>query len=128
MLHSSEISSHLANKLPIGTTSEEKQFSKAILKAVNFNLKTKDFQMTDLSVFFSAEKFLTFAFERCHRSCRTNKRLILIYLIPVKMLLVFIRFIYANLSIYIFNHCEKMRALISFSAGTPSFSSFAPEI
>nr|SVE93619.1 EOG090X06A5 [Scapholeberis mucronata] len=39
------------------------------------------------SDFKSAEKFLTFAFERCHRICRTNKRLILIYLIPVKMLL-----------------------------------------
>ena len=37
---------------------------------------------------FVAEKFLTYAFERCHKNCRNNKRLILIYLIPVKMLLV----------------------------------------
>nr|SVE93014.1 EOG090X06A5 [Moina brachiata] len=39
------------------------------------------------SDFKSAEKYLTFAFERCHRNCRTNKRLVLIYLIPVKMIL-----------------------------------------
>lgn len=39
-------------------------------------------------VSFSAEKYLSFAFERCHRNSRSNKRLILIYLIPVKMLLV----------------------------------------
>lgn len=37
---------------------------------------------------FLAEKYLTYAFERCHKNCRANKRLILIYLIPVKMLLV----------------------------------------
>lgn len=35
----------------------------------------------------AADEFLTFAFEHCHRQCRRNKRLILIYLIPVKMLL-----------------------------------------
>ncbi|EFX85927.1 hypothetical protein DAPPUDRAFT_309103 [Daphnia pulex] len=39
------------------------------------------------SDFKSAEKYLTYAFERCHKNCRANKRLILIYLIPVKMLL-----------------------------------------
>nr|SVE77007.1 EOG090X06A5 [Daphnia lumholtzi]SVE77605.1 EOG090X06A5 [Daphnia lumholtzi]SVE78233.1 EOG090X06A5 [Daphnia lumholtzi] len=39
------------------------------------------------SDFKSAEKYLTYAFERCHKECRNNKRLILIYLIPVKMLL-----------------------------------------
>jgi len=35
----------------------------------------------------AAEEALDFAFQRCHRSCQNNKRLILIYLIPVKMLL-----------------------------------------
>ncbi|GFS18982.1 PCI domain-containing protein 2-like [Elysia marginata] len=35
----------------------------------------------------SAEEYLTFAFEKCHRDSHKNKRLILIYLIPVKMLL-----------------------------------------
>ncbi|XP_037088603.1 PCI domain-containing protein 2-like [Pollicipes pollicipes] len=35
----------------------------------------------------AAEEALDFAFLRCHRACRNNKRLILIYLIPVKMLL-----------------------------------------
>ncbi|XP_038051216.1 PCI domain-containing protein 2-like [Patiria miniata] len=39
------------------------------------------------SDFKSAEEFLTFAFQRCHRASRQNKRLILIYLLPVKMLL-----------------------------------------
>ncbi|PSN41832.1 hypothetical protein C0J52_14506 [Blattella germanica] len=34
-----------------------------------------------------ADEFLTFAFQRCHKTCWRNKRLILIYLIPVKMLL-----------------------------------------
>ncbi|KAF4532008.1 hypothetical protein B566_EDAN006553 [Ephemera danica] len=34
-----------------------------------------------------AEEYLTFAFEKCHRESRKNKRLILIYLTPVKMLL-----------------------------------------
>ncbi|KAA0190527.1 Transcription associated recombination protein [Fasciolopsis buskii] len=37
--------------------------------------------------FISADKSLSFAFERCLGSATHNKRLILIYLIPVKMLL-----------------------------------------
>ncbi|RVE75148.1 hypothetical protein OJAV_G00013860 [Oryzias javanicus] len=39
------------------------------------------------SDFKPAEEFLSFAFHRCHRSCQKNKRMILIYLLPVKMLL-----------------------------------------
>ncbi|XP_078513805.1 PCI domain-containing protein 2 [Lissotriton helveticus] len=39
------------------------------------------------SDFTQAEEYLTFAFEHCHRSCQKNKRMILIYLLPVKMLL-----------------------------------------
>lgn len=39
------------------------------------------------SDFKSAEEFLTFSFNRCHKASRKNKRLILIYLLPVKMLL-----------------------------------------
>ncbi|XP_043225475.1 PCI domain-containing protein 2-like [Amphibalanus amphitrite] len=35
----------------------------------------------------AAEEALHFAFLRCHKDCQKNKRLILIYLIPVKMLL-----------------------------------------
>ena len=38
--------------------------------------------------FKAADEYLTFAFERCHRSSRANKRLILISLLPVKMLMV----------------------------------------
>ncbi|XP_072034806.1 PCI domain-containing protein 2-like isoform X2 [Amphiura filiformis] len=37
--------------------------------------------------FKSAEEYLMFAFQRCHRSSRSNKRLVLIYLLPVKMML-----------------------------------------
>lgn len=36
----------------------------------------------------TAEEYLSFAFEHCHRSSQKNKRMILIYLLPVKMLLV----------------------------------------
>ncbi|XP_062566068.1 myosin-VIIa-like [Saccostrea cucullata] len=39
------------------------------------------------SDFKSADEFLTFAFTRCHRLSRKNKRMTLIYLLPVKMLL-----------------------------------------
>ncbi|XP_012678747.1 PCI domain-containing protein 2 [Clupea harengus] len=39
------------------------------------------------SDFKLAEAYLSFAFQHCHRSCQRNKRLILIYLLPVKMLL-----------------------------------------
>lgn len=35
----------------------------------------------------SADEFLSFAFEKCHKKFKKNKRLILIYLVPVKMLL-----------------------------------------
>uniref|UniRef100_A0A3B3SAI4 PCI domain-containing protein 2 n=1 Tax=Paramormyrops kingsleyae TaxID=1676925 RepID=A0A3B3SAI4_9TELE len=39
------------------------------------------------SDFKPAEEYLSFAFQHCHRSCQKNKRMILIYLLPVKMLL-----------------------------------------
>ncbi|KAK5649508.1 hypothetical protein RI129_000537 [Pyrocoelia pectoralis] len=38
----------------------------------------------------AADEYLTYAFENCHRSSTKNKRLILIYLVPVKMLLGYI--------------------------------------
>lgn len=38
----------------------------------------------------AADQYLTYAFENCHRSNKKNKRLILIYLVPVKMLLGYI--------------------------------------
>ncbi len=37
--------------------------------------------------FKAAEEYLTYAFEHCHKSSTANKRSILTYLIPVKMLL-----------------------------------------
>lgn len=39
------------------------------------------------SDFKNAETYLSFAFVRCHKSSKRNKRLILMYLLPVKMLL-----------------------------------------
>uniref|UniRef100_A0A3Q3IGY8 PCI domain-containing protein 2 n=1 Tax=Monopterus albus TaxID=43700 RepID=A0A3Q3IGY8_MONAL len=39
------------------------------------------------SDFKLAEEFLSYAFHHCHRSSQKNKRMILIYLLPVKMLL-----------------------------------------
>ncbi|TRY92754.1 hypothetical protein DNTS_024834 [Danionella cerebrum] len=39
------------------------------------------------SDFKPAEECLSFSFTHCHHSCQRNKRLILIYLLPVKMLL-----------------------------------------
>ncbi|XP_067848567.1 PCI domain-containing protein 2 isoform X1 [Heptranchias perlo] len=39
------------------------------------------------SDFKQAEDYLSFAFQHCHRSSQKNKRMILIYLLPVKMLL-----------------------------------------
>lgn len=36
----------------------------------------------------AAEEFLSYSFHHCHRSSQKNKRMILIYLLPVKMLLV----------------------------------------
>lgn len=38
----------------------------------------------------SADEYLTFAFENCHKLSKKNKRLILIYLVPVKILLGYI--------------------------------------
>lgn len=38
----------------------------------------------------AADKYLSYAFENCHKMSRKNKRLILIYLVPVKMLLGYI--------------------------------------
>ncbi|XP_034237377.1 PCI domain-containing protein 2 [Thrips palmi] len=35
----------------------------------------------------SAGDYLTYAFERCHKQSKRNKRLILIYLVPIKMIL-----------------------------------------
>lgn len=35
----------------------------------------------------SAGEYLTYAFERCHKQSKKNKRLILIYLVPIKMIL-----------------------------------------
>ncbi|KAB1267569.1 PCI domain-containing protein 2 [Camelus dromedarius] len=39
------------------------------------------------SDFKQAEEYLSFAFEHCHRLSQRNKRMVLIYLLPVKMLL-----------------------------------------
>ncbi|XP_060524402.1 PCI domain-containing protein 2 [Cylas formicarius] len=38
----------------------------------------------------TADQYLTYAFENCHKASQKNKRLVLIYLVPVKMLLGYI--------------------------------------
>lgn len=38
----------------------------------------------------AADEYLTYAFENCHKTSRKNKKLILTYLVPVKMLLGYI--------------------------------------
>lgn len=51
---------------------------------------THSYHLGRLALFNShyqeAEKELSFAFRRCHRDCRTNKRLLLIHLIPLQLL------------------------------------------
>lgn len=47
-----------------------------------------DYLLSLLLFVSAAEEYLSFAFEHCHRSSQKNKRMILIYLLPVKMLLV----------------------------------------
>ncbi len=61
------------------------------------------------SIVVSAEDYLSFAFQRCHRSCVKNKRQILIYLLPVKMLLVG----WLELVAVGFNHQAKGRPTVS---------------
>ena len=90
----SKTSSLSANKLPTDIMSAEKRFSKAISKAVSSFIEPwRCMNNFENFILHLAEKFLTYAFERCHKNCRANKRLILIYLIPVKMLLVRILFV-----------------------------------
>uniref|UniRef100_A0A3Q1GP05 PCI domain-containing protein 2 n=1 Tax=Acanthochromis polyacanthus TaxID=80966 RepID=A0A3Q1GP05_9TELE len=45
------------------------------------------FLSNQLFKIYFKEEFLSFAFHHCHRSSQKNKRMILIYLLPVKMLL-----------------------------------------
>ena len=53
-----------------------------VLYFINDSFKLNDF------LDCVADEFLTFAFTRCHKSSTKNKRMTLIYLLPVKMLLV----------------------------------------
>lgn len=58
------------------------QFSKAHLVAYRYFVGKKAMFDADYKL---ADELLTFAFERCHRNAHSNKRTILIYLLPVKM-------------------------------------------
>lgn len=49
--------------------------------------------------FKNADECLSFAFQRCHKRSPKNKRSCLLYLVPVKMILVSI-FSYINLSLW----------------------------
>lgn len=59
-------------------------FARAQLVTYNFHVGKK--HMFD-SEYRLAEESLSFAFHRCHKASKKNKKLVLIYLIPVKMLL-----------------------------------------
>ena len=59
-------------------------FARAQLVTYNFYVGKK--HMFD-SEYRLAEESLSFAFLKCHKASKRNKKLILIYLIPVKMLL-----------------------------------------
>lgn len=49
------------------------------------------FYYSNVSItFFPADEYLTYAFQHCHKQSINNKRLILLYLVPVKMLLGFV--------------------------------------
>ena len=62
----------------------KEHFARAQLVTYKFYVGKK--HMFD-SEYRLAEESLSFAFTRCHKASRHNKKLILIYLIPVKMLL-----------------------------------------
>lgn len=77
------------------------QLCKPLIRAVEGSTIRENFRMSHLVTYryyvgrramFDndyklAAEYLTYAFEHCHRSSRRNKRLVLIYLIPVKMLI-----------------------------------------
>ena len=60
------------------------QFPKAHLVTYRYFVGKKAMFDSDYKL---ADEYLSYSFERCHRECKKNKRNILIYLLPVKMLL-----------------------------------------
>lgn len=77
---------HLCKPLirAIDSSSIKDQFTTAELVTYRHYVGRKAMFDSD---FASADEYLTYAFERCPKESRKNKRLTLIYLIPVKMLL-----------------------------------------
>ncbi|XP_076339110.1 PCI domain-containing protein 2 isoform X2 [Tachypleus tridentatus] len=77
---------HLCKPLirAIDSSNLKDQFSISQLVTYRYYVGRKSMFESD---FKSAEEYLTFSFQRCHKKATRNKRLILIYLIPVKMLL-----------------------------------------
>jgi len=77
---------HLCRPLirAIDQSNLKEHFARAQLVTYNFHVGKK--HMFD-SEYRDAEESLSFAFQRCHKASRRNKKLVLIYLIPVKMLL-----------------------------------------
>nr|CAD7431604.1 unnamed protein product [Timema monikensis] len=45
-----------------------------------------DYKSVLYFIYLVADTYLTFAFEKCHKTCLKNKRMILMYLVPVKMM------------------------------------------
>ncbi|XP_064614953.1 PCI domain-containing protein 2-like [Liolophura sinensis] len=66
--------------------SDKDRFSFSLSQLITYRYYVGRKAMFD-SDFERAETCLSFAFERCHRASKKNKRLILICLLPVKMLL-----------------------------------------
>ena len=60
------------------------QFPKAHLVTYRYFVGKKAMFDSDYKL---ADEYLSYSFEHCHRECKKNKRNILIYLLPVKMLL-----------------------------------------
>lgn len=77
---------HLCKPLirAIDSSNLKNDFSRA--QIVTYKYYTGRKAMFD-SDFKPAEEFLSYSFDHCHRSSQKNKRMILIYLLPVKMLL-----------------------------------------
>ncbi|XP_022245399.1 PCI domain-containing protein 2-like [Limulus polyphemus] len=77
---------HLCKPLirAIDSSNLKDQFSISQLVTYRYYVGRKSMFESD---FKNAEEYLTFSFQKCHKKATRNKRLILIYLIPVKMLL-----------------------------------------
>uniref|UniRef100_A0A8C4QM78 PCI domain-containing protein 2 n=1 Tax=Eptatretus burgeri TaxID=7764 RepID=A0A8C4QM78_EPTBU len=78
---------HLCKPLIRAIDSSQLRDSYTMAQRITFKYYVGRKAMFD-SDFKQAEDYLSFAFAHCHRDSQKNKRMVLIYLLPVKMLLV----------------------------------------